>query len=85
MNFSGIASEHMTDPNRHIPVQILREVIKTGKAMPDPRGSHAIMYYGKMFRGTKPYNVKVLYDKISNTVYHFKYSSEALGPLAAIK
>lgn len=75
----------MTDPNRHIPVQILREVIKTGKATPDPRGSHAIMYYGKMFRGTKPYNVEVLYDKISNTVYHFKYSSEALGSLAAIK
>ena len=31
------------------------------------------------------YNLQVLYDKVTNIVYHFKYTTEAIGNLPAIK
>lgn len=46
--------------------------------MPDPRGSNAMMYYTTM------YNLEVLYDEISNTVYHFEYARKVMGNLPAI-
>ncbi len=32
----------------------------------------------------KMYNLEVLYDEISNTVYHFEYARKAMGNLPAI-
>ncbi|WP_156187507.1 hypothetical protein [Peribacillus loiseleuriae] len=30
------------------------------------------------------YNLEVLYDKTTNTIYHFEYARKAMGPLPAI-
>ena len=76
--------KHMDDPNRAVPAQTLREAIKGGTPVPDPRGSRAIMYYSQIYINGKKYNFEVLYDKATNTIYHFKYARDALGPLPAV-
>ena len=42
------------------------------------------MRYTTMFKDGKMYNLEVLYHKATNTVYHFMYTTDPLGPLAAI-
>lgn len=42
------------------------------------------MYYSVIERNNTMYNIEVLYNENTNTIYHFKYCSEALGPLPAI-
>ena len=85
LNFSRTAERHMTESARYVPVTNLQDAIKYGYASPDPRGSSAIMYYITMTRNGKMYNLEVLYDKVTNIVYHFKYTTEAIGNLPAIK
>jgi hypothetical protein len=68
----------MDNPARQVSVQILREAIKSGIPMADPRGSDAIMYYTTM------YNLEVLYHKTTNTIYHFEYARKSMGPLVEI-
>lgn len=85
LNFSVTASKHMAEPARHVPMQTLQDAIRYGNSMPDPRGSQATMYYITMSKFEKMYNLEVLYDKASNTVLHFKYSTSAMGNLPAIK
>ena len=43
---------------------------------PDPRGTEAIMYYSRMWRGRKEYNIEVLYNHRLNRIEHFKYTNE---------
>jgi hypothetical protein len=84
-NFGKTAGEHMLDPARKVPIQIMDDVIKNTKGLPDPKGSNALMYYSTMFKNGKQYNLEVLFDKASNSIWHFQYSPKALGPLPAIK
>jgi len=84
LNFAAKAAQHMDEAGRFVPVQIQQAVIKYGKGLPDPRGSNATMYYDVMYRNGKQYNIEVLYDAKTNTVYHFQYTREAIGPLPAI-
>ena len=84
LNFSNKALEHMGDAGRQVPVQTLQDAIRYGEAMPDPRGSSATMYYTTMYKNGKMYNLEVLYDEITNTVYHFEYARKAMGNLPAI-
>ena len=37
-----------------------------------------------MYKNGKMYNLEVLYDEISNTVYYFEYARKAMGNLPAI-
>ena len=85
LNFSNKASEHMAESGRQVPVQTLQDAIKGGEALPDPRGSSATMYYTTMYKNGKMYNLEVLYDKTTNTVFHFEYARKAMGNLPAIK
>lgn len=85
LNFAATPAKHMSDPNRHVPVQILEDAIRTGTQMPDPKGSNATMYYTPMVRNGKSYNLEILYDTSSNTIYHFKYTPEAIGNLPSTK
>ena len=55
-------------------MQTLQDVIKQGNAFPDPRGSSATMYYSQMYINGKMYNIEVLYDEATNTVYNFEYA-----------
>jgi RHS repeat-associated protein len=82
--FSAKAMERMNMPGRQVPVQILEDVIKNTKAYPDPGGSRALMYYEQIFKNGQPYNLEVLYDKESNSIWHFLYSRDAMGPLNGI-
>ncbi|MBQ8798938.1 MAG: hypothetical protein IJZ55_05160, partial [Lachnospiraceae bacterium] len=84
LNFSNKALEHMGESGRQVPIQTLQDAIRYGEAMPDPRGSNATMYYTTMYKNGKMYNLEVLYDKVSNTVYHFEYARKAMGNLPAI-
>ncbi len=73
-NFSAKAAEHMANPGRAVPVQILEQAIKGSKGMVDPMGSRALMHTTEMWKNGKAYNLEVLYDKTSNSIWHFKYS-----------
>ena len=84
LNFSNKALEHMGESARQVPVQTLQDAIRHGQAMPDPRGSNATMYYTTMYKNGKMYNLEVLYDETTNTVYHFEYARKAMGNLPAI-
>ncbi|HHQ0618159.1 TPA: LXG domain-containing protein, partial [Listeria monocytogenes] len=44
-NYTDKVNEHMANLDRAVPVQTLKEAIKGGIPMPDPRGSRATMYY----------------------------------------
>ena len=83
--FESEASKHMSTSARRVPVQILNEVIKNTKGIPDPRGSKALMYYSTMIKNGKTYKLEILYDKASNSIWHFKYTRKALGPLPIIQ
>jgi len=85
LNFSNRASEHMAESGRQVPVQTLQDAIRYGEPMPDPRGSNATMYYTTMYKNGKMYNLEVLYDEATNTVYHFEYARKAMGNLPAIQ
>lgn len=84
--FTGTAEKHMTEMHRRIPIQILNDIIQAPISIaPDPRGStNALMYYAKMWKNGKQYNVEVLYDKATNQIMHFLYTNEALGPLPKV-
>lgn len=84
LNFAARAAQHMDEAGRFVPVQIQQAVIKYGKEFPDPRGSQAKMYYDVMYREGKKYNIEVLYDAATNTVYHFEFARKAMGHLPAI-
>ena len=83
LNFTKTTLKHMDNPGRFVPVQTLQQAIK-GKGFKDPRGSSATMYYTKMYREGKKYNLEVLYDKKTKTILHFEYARKAMGPLQAI-
>ena len=73
VNFGASAFKRMNDPDRFVPVETLIQAIKDGVARPDPQGTEAIMYTIEMFRNGKAYELEVLYDKASNTIWHFLY------------
>ena len=85
VNLSNKALEHMCESGRQVPIQTLQDAIRYGEGLPDPRGSSATMYYTTMTKNGKTYNLEVLYDKASNTVYHFEYARKAMGNLPQIK
>ena len=70
-----------------VPVQILDDIIKSSMAvLKDPReGSSALMYYSQLWKNSKLYNIEILYEKNTNTVMHFKYSPDPMGPLKEIR
>ncbi|BDR59266.1 transposase [Xylocopilactobacillus apicola] len=84
VDFSSRVSEHLNDPDRYVPIQLLEETIEIGNQMPDPRGSSAAMFYSKIEINGSKYNLEVLYDKNKNLIYHFKYSRRPMGPLPEI-
>jgi hypothetical protein len=87
-NFSPYANAHMYESERVIPVQTLREAIRYGVSRPDPRGSVSRMYYITVYierNGRKHlYNLEVLYDRSTNTIWHFEAARKAMGPLPEI-
>ena len=84
LNFSATPAGHMNEKERYVPVSLLQDAIKYGQKGADPQGSSIPMYYTVIFKNGKMYNLEVLYDEITNTVYHFKYTDKAIGPLPAI-
>jgi len=83
-NFGKTAAEHMANSGRKVPIQILKDVIKNTKGLPDPGGSKALMHYTQLWKNGKIYNLEILYDKASNSIWHFKYTQDPLGPLLEI-
>ncbi len=45
----------------------------------DSKGLNAMMHYTTMTKNGQKYNLEVLYDKSTNTVYHFEYTRKAIG------
>ena len=73
-NFGTTAAKHMAEKGRAVPVQILEQAIKGSKGIADPQGSRALMHSIEMFRNGKAYKLDVLYDKETNSIWHFQYS-----------
>ena len=73
-NFGTTAAKHMAQKGRAVPVQILEQAIKGSKGVADPKGSRALMHNIEMFRNSKAYKLEVLYDKTTNSIWHFEYS-----------
>ncbi len=85
-NFADIPSKHMDEVGRQIPVYILSDVLNNPlHILKDPQGTSAKMYYSRMERNGKLYNVEVLYNQETNTIWHFKYSQDPIGPLSSTK
>jgi hypothetical protein len=86
LNFTGTAGKHMYEVERRIPMHILDKVIKSPMAIvKDPRGaSNAMMHYSQVWKNGRLYNVEVLYEKTTNTISHFRYSRDPMGPLKKI-
>ena len=80
VNFSNKVLEHMGERGRQVPIKTLQDAIKYSEALPDTRGWRATMT-----KNGKLYNLEVLYDKASNTVYHSEYARKAMGNLPQIK
>lgn len=74
----------MANSGRKVPIQILDDVIKKTKGLADPGGSKALMHYSQMWKNGKLYNLEVLYNESTNSIWHFKYTKDALGPLSLI-
>lgn len=74
----------MTNPGRFVPVQTMVSAIKYGEKYADPRGSDANMFYTVMYKNGQSYNLEVLYNEATNTIFHFEYTRKAIGPLSAI-
>lgn len=72
-NFGRSAAEHMADPDRYVPIDILDQVIEDRIIGPDPKGSRALMYYGELWKNETLYTIEVLYDKTTNSIWHFLY------------
>ena len=85
-NFKPAAAAHMLNKERVIPILILEKAINGAEhIVSDPRElTKAKMYYSKIWKGGKQYNVEVLFDADTNTIYHFKYTNKKLGPLTKI-
>jgi hypothetical protein len=85
LNFTKTAAGRLLNPSRMVPIQLLKFVVDNVKGVADPQGSSALMYYTQMLKNGRMYNLEVLYDKATNTVMHFLYTKDALGPFRAIK
>ena len=86
--FTGSAFNRLSLPERAVPIHIMKDIIKNPIAVTkDPQGvlHGSRMYYSRMYRNGKLYNVEVLYDKKLNKIGHFKYREGSLGPLERIK
>ncbi len=85
-NFSVAAAKQMDRSVRMIPLHIIDGIITDPIAiLSDPRGSSALMYYSKFCKNGKMYNAEILYHEPTNTIYHFLYQREKLGPLPRLE
>jgi hypothetical protein len=67
-----------------VPQEIIKDVIRVGAPVADPQGSRAVMYFARLWKNGRQYNIEVLYDHHTNTVWHVMYTREAIGPLTTI-
>lgn len=66
----------MQNLGRFVPVQTLMDAIRYGTPMADPQGSRAVMYTIEMVKNGSTYALEVLYDVVTNSVWHFMYKRE---------
>ena len=85
LKYTNTTMGRMLDPTRTVnPSEINRAIKMTPYA--DPQGAvGASAYYMPILRNGNQYNLKVVYSRESNTVFHFHYSRQAMGPLPKIK
>jgi hypothetical protein len=85
-NFTETTAKHMNDAKRMVPIHTLESIVKSPMAVvKDPRGaSNAMMHYSQIWKNDKLYNIEVLYDKSTDTILHFRYSKNAMGPLEKV-
>ena len=84
VNFTETTIKRFVNSQRTVNALDLKRAIGT-QAFPDPQGSGASAYYMPILRNGKSYNLKVIYNEETNTIFHFHYSRQAMGPLPKIK
>ncbi len=75
LRFAATPLEHMKNPDRFVPVHILRLAIKYGKRFPDPQGKAGLFMYRCQMtaHGGKKYMLEVLVRESDYTILHFLY------------
>ncbi|NML29806.1 hypothetical protein [Paraburkholderia antibiotica] len=79
VRFSAKALEHMMDPDRFVPLHILRLAVKYGSRIPDPRNRPGLYMYEiamsrlGAYQVGKKYVLEVLVNEKDYIIYHFKY------------
>lgn len=77
LRFAATPLKHMKNPDRFVPVQILRLAIKYGKRFPDPQGKAGLFLYRCQMtaNGGKKYMLEVLVRESDYTILHFVYEN----------
>lgn len=83
VKFTNTTIKRYLNSSRTVSKSDLKNAIQT-KAYSDRQGSGASAYYSRIIRNGKSYNLKVIYNKKTNTIFHFHYSRQAMGPLSKI-
>ncbi|WP_155887987.1 hypothetical protein [Cupriavidus sp. WS] len=74
LRFAEKPLQHMGNPDRFVPVHILRLAIRHGRRTPDPRGYRGLfMYTVPMIRHGRQRTLEVLVREGDYTVLHFLY------------
>ena len=74
LRFTNTTAAQMHNPDRHVPVHVLRLAIRHGRRTADPRGVRgAVQYRIPMSRQGRRYELKVVLRERDNTILHFQY------------
>lgn len=76
LRFAARPLMHMQNPDRYVPVHILRLAIRYGKRAPDPRAGEGLyMYTYPILRNGRSYMLEILVREKDQTILHFVYES----------
>ncbi|HMT27107.1 MAG TPA: hypothetical protein PKD96_02275 [Candidatus Absconditabacterales bacterium] len=81
LNVSQTVLKYLSNPDRYVPIEVLKGVINNGIRQPDPQGTLSSAFYSIIIKNGVKYNIKVIYDESLNIIQHFHYTQKALGPL----
>ena len=84
-NFTSTTIKRFTDPARAVSAADLRRAVGSTPYVDPQDAAGANAYYTTILKNGKSYNLKVVYHAESNTIFHFHYSRQAMGPLSKIK
>ncbi len=81
LNVSQTVLKYLSNPDRYVPIEVLKWVINNWIRQPDPQWTLSSAFYSIIIKNWVKYNIKVIYDESLNIIQHFHYTQKALWPL----